>query len=206
MTAHIIENMEALIPDLLKLTEEQFQQEKARNVDNMKRLYAKAHRLNVEVNKTDREIEYYEEFWQREKKSLSQKLLYNEQINSLMLYLEELEKKNIDLENQCLSVPKKDNTPMIVDIVEEFFNKYLEEKAKNKKIGLYIKKEFINSKNEESEKLKMETKEVNEDIQRELERIRELENRENELIQNISVLERMIAEKKKSGTKKGDAK
>ncbi len=194
------------MPDLLKLSDEQRQQEKARNVDNMKRLYAKAHRLNVEISKIDKETEYYEEFWQREKKSLSQKLLYNEQINSLMLYLEELEKKNIDLENQCLSVPKKDNTPMIVDIVEEFFNKYLEEKAKNKKIGLYIKKEFINSKNEESEKLKMETKEVNEDIHRELERIRELENRENELIQNISVLERMIAEKKKSANKKADGK
>lgn len=198
--------MEAVVQDLLKLTEEQFQQEKARNIDNMKRLYFKAHRLNVSIGKIDKELEYYDEYWQREKKSLSQKLLYNEQINSLMLYLEELEKKNIDLENQCLSVPKKENTPMIVDIVEEFFNKYLEEKAKNKKIGLYIKKEFINSKNEESEKLKMETKEVNEDIQRELERIRELETRENELIQNISVLERMIAEKKKSGTKKGDSK
>ncbi len=186
------------------MSEERFQEEKARNVENMKRLYAKSHRLHSSISKVNKETEYYDTYWVKEKHSLSQKLLYNEQVTGLMLILEELEKKNIELENQCLSVPKKDNTPLINDIVDEFYSKFLEEKNKNKKIGLYIKKEFINSKNEESEKLKSETKEVNEDIQRELERIRELENRENELIQNISVLERMIAEKKKTVPKKQD--
>lgn len=48
---------------------------------------------------------------------------------------------------------KSEITPMINDIIDEFYNKYIEEKSKNKKIGLYIKKEFVNSKNEEMEKI-----------------------------------------------------
>ena len=50
---------------------------------------------------------------------------------------------------------------MINEIVEEFISKCTDEKTKNKKVGLYIKKEFVNSINEEISKIKKSIKDTN---------------------------------------------
>ena len=183
--------MEELITQLLTLSPEDFSAEQTRNTENLKRLYFKLHRLETDIKEIDKELSFYNSV-QENRDEIAEKVLFDEEINALTFILEELERKNIELENQCLSAPKKPNTPMLNDIVDEFTNKCIDERNKNKKIGLYIKKEFYNSKNEEIEKLKDDTKEVNKKLNAELETINELEGRETELLQNISVLERIL--------------
>ena len=183
--------MDELIAQLLTFNPDAFSSEQVRNTENLKRLYFKLHRLETEIREIDKELSFYSSI-DENRSEIAEKVFFDEEINALTFILEELERKNIELENQCLSAPKKPNTPMLNDIVEEFTNKCIDERNKNKKIGLYIKKEFYNSKNEEIEKLKNDIKEVNKRLNNELETINELEERETELLQNISVLERIL--------------
>ena len=179
--------MNTITTELEKLPENEFYDEKNRNQMNMKRLYLKLHNLMLNITQANEEIEYYDKIWGNQKEQNLHQVLYNEHLNNLSLILAHLEKKNIELEEKCLSLPRLDNAPSVLkSVVEELQSKFLEEKEKNKKIGLYIKKEYVNSKTEEIEKLRSEIKEANEGINRELEQIQEYENRETEIIQNIS--------------------
>ena len=190
--------MEQLKSELQKLNDQEFEKEKKRNQMNLKRLYLKLHNLTLNVNEVDEETDYYVSNWESKKENDLNNMLYNEHLNNLAVILSHIEKKNIELEEKCLSVPaiESNSHSVLKSVVDELHVKFMDEKEKNKKIGLYIKKEFVNSKTEEIEKLKNEIKETNEGIEKELELIEEYENRETEIIQNISVLGRLIAGKK----------
>ena len=189
--------MEELNAQLLALSKDDFEKEKERNTDNLKRLYVKLHRLEVDMDEIDKETQFYEKL-KEDEEEITENVLYHEEINALNFILEEIEMQNVDLENKCLSVPSTKNTTMIKDIIDEFNSKCIEEKNKNKKIGLYIKKEFYNSKNEEINKLKSTMKKLNQEIGEELGKVNELEEYEKKLLQNISVLQRLYRKEEKA--------
>lgn len=60
-----------------------------------------------------------------------------------------------------MSTPITKDDNFLTDITTEFGNKFADEKVKSNKLSLYIKKEFVNSKNEEKDKMKKLIIEVN---------------------------------------------
>ena len=180
-----------LIEKISILDNEGFENETIRNANNRKRLLRKNFEIDKKLNDLDLEIKYLQDNL-NEDQTVQKEYILKNHILGLRMTLEEMEKVNIQLEQQCLGTGKHDETPLINDIIEEFLNKYLEEKTKNKKIGLYIKKEFINSKTEEIDKIKKEIHNVELLIQKENERIRELRQNEDVLLQNLSILEKYV--------------
>ena len=181
---------EELKKKLLNLTDSEFEAENQRNVKNVKRLYYKLHKHQITISKINKEMDFYNKYFQK-KEELSQKILYNEEINSLKFMLEELERTNMALEYDCLSAPEVNNVPTIKNIIAEFQEQKLHEHEKSKKIGLYIKKEYLKSINEEIEKLESDIKGVNEKIEDELLTIKELEEKDGEYIADISLVDKM---------------
>ena len=96
---------------------------------------------------------------------------------------------------ETLSTPIGREDNFLIDINNEFSNKFTEEKQKSNKLSLYIKKEFVNSKNEEKNKMKKKIIEVNRELRKELMQIRDLEELDSEMIRNISALERLFKSK-----------
>ena len=181
---------EELKQKLLNMTEEEFNTENQRNVKNVKRLYYKLHKHQITISKIGKEMDFYNKYYEK-KEELAQKILYNEEINSLKFILEELERTNMDLEYDCLSAPEVPNVPTIKNIIAEFQEQKLHEHEKSKKIGLYIKKEYLKSINEEIEKLESDIKNVNEKIEEELVTIKDLEEKDVEYIADISLVDRL---------------
>lgn len=97
--------------------------------------------------------------------------------------------------SETLSTPIGREDNFLIDINNEFSNKFTEEKQKSNKLSLYIKKEFVNSKNEEKNKMKKKIIEVNRALRKELMQIRDLEELDSEMIRNISALERLLKSK-----------
>ncbi len=172
------------------MTDEEFETENQRNITNTKRLYYKLHKHQITLSKIEKEEEFYNKYFEN-KEEIAQKILYNEEINSLRFILEELERTNMDLEYDCLSAPEVPNVPTIKNIIAEFQDQKDNEHEKSKKIGLYIKKEYLKSINEEIEKLESEMKKINEKIEEELVTIKELEENDVEYIDDISLVIRM---------------
>ena len=187
------ESESELIEKLTKMGPELRAEIQQQNVANLKRYYAKLERLDSNLKSMDAELQFLNTNF--EDKELLQKILFEDAVQSLMLNLEEVENKNIANESQEIHSLKKDHSAIVKDIVEEFEHICAQENDRNKKMGLFVKKGFISSQEDDIDQLKKTIEKLNKEIQKELEKIRELEERDIDMIQNISLLERLNSKK-----------
>lgn len=198
--------MELITAKLEGLSEEEFNAEKERNQLNLKRLYVKLHTLNQEIAEATEESDYYRQVWGAQRDSNLHAVLYTEHINDLCLQLAEAEKKNIELEEKCVTMPKKDNMPELLrTLIDEMNSRRQEEGELHKKLSNYMNNKLSHSQTEQIDELRQKIAGLSKAIQKELGLIQECENRETEVIQNISVLERLISEREdKEEGKRGE--
>lgn len=87
------------------------------------------------------------------------------------------------------------------ELNKEFADKGYNEKDRNRELGLYVKQDYANTKNEEIEKLKAQIKISKNEINNIYEKIRELEQKQVNYCESISALRRIT---KEEGEKKKD--
>ena len=179
----------------MKMTDQELKFESQRNESNSKRLLMKDHQLDSQLKDIQRETDEIE-MCLSDFNNYINKLAFEQHKQNLESKLEELEFENIELEKKCLEAGKGEDTPLINEIIEEFLDKYLEEKSKNKRLGLYIKKEYVNSKKEQLENLERSLSTIQNELKFEQKRIDELEEEEGLLLQNISILEELVKNRK----------
>lgn len=160
----------------------------------------KSHKHNLTLQSLDNEIQYYKDFFQKANESQLNNNIYIEEINTLKYVLEELERENIDLEQDCFQYStgvdsKNEGLSHINNIVEELKEKKKNEEEKHRKNTLYIKKEYDKSISEEVQEITGLIERVDEKIKKELEKIAQYEQLDMELLENISLVSRQIKEK-----------
>lgn len=188
--------METVALKLEALSEEQLEREGQRNQLNLKRLYLKLHALSLTIAETEEETRYYESVWEGRKAADFHEVLLSEHLTNLALQLAEAERRNIELEERCLSMPKKEGMPELLKTLnDEMLSKIQEENEVNKKLGNYLGNKLAHSQSQQIEELRQQIARLAKSIQREIAAIQECENRETEVVQNISVLQRLLQEK-----------
>lgn len=176
--------------ELSLLSPQQLDEREARHTANLKRLMAKKFHADERLEQLETQLTFLRAHLEPAS-PLVANTFYHDQVQGLMTRLEEAEARNIELESQCLLAPRREKGSMVDDIVNEFGQMIVFEKEKNKKLGLYVKKGFVSSQEEDIDKLRKETELLNKNIQAELALVAELEERELETLQNLSLLERM---------------
>jgi hypothetical protein len=82
-------------------------------------------------------------------------------------------------------------------IVEEFKERLIEERNKNRQLGVFIKQDFTQKRKEEIKKLREELEKVRESCLRKVKKMKDYEVRQLKYIHSLSSLDRFIEEERK---------
>lgn len=166
--------------------------------NNIKRLFMRDYTLDKEIKDVNSEIHYFEDKIKQIKANNegNSYLIYQEYLRNLKYNIDQLERINIQLENNVLTTPINDSSEYLNNMIQEIIKKGNFEKGKNKRVSLYIKKEFLHSKNNEIETLKTDIKKNKDQINLLSDNIKLFKEKNMELLTNVSTLKRLYKELK----------
>ena len=164
-----------------------------------KKLALREYIISGELDQINKNIEENEEIIKQLKKTqkdpvTNTEFLVRKEIMALLYNIQYYTQKVVKCEKELLEKNISGSTsksPFLEEFQKDFNEKGYQERYRNRELGLYVKQDFLVTKNQEITKLKENIENMKEEINQLFEKIREHESKQINYIETISALRRI---------------